>query len=361
MNRYKYYSLLILAICALGCSQKIATDLPKAKPSEQVIIFEEPVVQPITKVSYAPFSNSDFVVCAKRYTSTWVTGTTTWTGGELYIPNIVINNPNAYNEPPRHGWSGDKRYYWPYDSFLAFQAYSPSGCGASFDEVGGSGVIFPNCTVATDGTQADIMYSDRVVNASSNANVSSDLYGVQLTFHHILAGIVFRGKTTEDYGTTKIRIKDIKLGGLYTTGDFAQNLSNDGSSHGTALWSNIVETAMTAGTYYADPVIDENYALGVVASGENFSPIYVLPQDFTSNDNATLHITYTVQVAGGAMIEQSFERRLNELTYSDGNGTRFYMGKKYIYNIEIGLSPIHFTPQCSLWIDEELEGSISDY
>ena len=83
----------------------------------------------------------------------------------------------------------------------------------------------------------------------------------------------------------------------------------------------------------------------VAANGLRASDLILLPQDL---EDVTLRIEYTIKNngAGSEELKQIAELPLNGSTVS-----KWVMGKRYIYNITIGLETIYFEPYVQDWVD----------
>lgn len=352
--------IILMATVILGMTSCVKTIEPIFNAGEdKLIAFESPVVNKATKASAQVISGvvypttSQFKVYAKYHDGdfvAWSTSTDYFTASGLavsYSANVIEG---------RGGWHTTPHKYWPKTGKLSFSAYSPAdAASASIDE---HGVKFTSFTAAIGkDAQVDLLYSDRVVNQTANANVGVNLYGVQIPFKHALAQVQFTAKLKADSGIDAgagdyVKIKSIVLSGIKTTGAFGQNLEDDTDGAGAPAW-----TGQATPATYANVVEDATYALTTTANSENFCPVLLMPQDFT--DDCEVTIIYDLHINGVDEFDIPVTTKLNTLTYSGGNGAKFVMGKRYVYDIEFGLEKIYFAPVVNVYENISITGGIN--
>lgn len=372
----KFFIFAAMAGAALvGCTK----NEPAADADQQLITFAAPVVSPNTKAATEVWNNYptatayDFAVWAKYYVNgsyednAYQSGTyTTWAGGKTYMEEVVVSHK-------ANTWSPAQNYYWPKNGSLTFIAYAPAS-KANYAEATATGITFTNYPVSTNpAAQVDLLFSERTYNqqkssmdetAGSNTtgdtpDVTEDVYkGVHISFKHALSSILFNIKTNEDYKTqgTTITLKQIQVYNAVSVGSFNQNLAdNNGATTSAAAWTfaatpvrsnynvdgtNDVELSTNA--YY--PSTTSNTA-PVAAAGLRASDLIILPQDL---EGVTLRIEYTIKNSGVGSQELS---QIAELPLDGNTVSEWVMGKRYIYNITIGLETIYFEPYVQDWVD----------
>ncbi|MBR2061138.1 MAG: fimbrillin family protein [Tidjanibacter sp.] len=276
-------------------------------------------------------------------------------------------------------WAPAQAYYWPKNGSLTFIAYSPAS-KASYAEATDSGITFTNYDVSTTVTeQVDLMFSERAYNkkavddneagsgdTSNDSTVTGDPYkGVHLSFKHALSSVAFTAKTAADYsGSTTITLNKIELVNVGSIASFDQNLADANNAPTTAA-------AWTATTGPVTYVVDNDDDLAQVlnttawwsanksttapakADGLRDTDFILLPQDLSAN-NVKIKITYTLDNAGAGSeaLVQVIEQDLATAAVS-----KWEMGKRYIYNIIVGLDTIFFEPYVADWEDVPAGGA----
>ena len=370
----KFFIFAAMAGAALvGCTK----NEPAADTDQQMITFAAPVVRPNTKAATEVWNNYptatayNFAVWAKYYVdgsyenNNYEKGTyTTWAGGKTYMKEVVVShNTNT--------WAPAQNYYWPKNGSLTFIAYAPAS-KANYAEATATGITFTNYPVSTTpAEQVDLLFSERTYNqqkssmdetAGSNTTgstpgVTEDVYkGVHISFKHALSSILFNIKTKEDYEGTTITLKQIQVYNAVSQGSFNQNLvDKNGETTSAAAWTfaatpvrsnyNVDGTndvVLSTNAYY--PSTTSNTA-PVAAAGLRASDLILLPQGLK---DVTLRIEYTIKNSGAGSEELS---QIAELPLDGNTVSEWVMGKRYIYNITIGLETIYFEPYVQDWVD----------
>ena len=373
----KFFIFAAMAGAALvGCTK----NEPAADTDQQMITFAAPVVSPNTKAATEVWNNYptakayDFAVWAKYYVkgsyenNDYEKGTyTTWAEGQTYMKEVVVSH-NA------NTWAPAQNYYWPKNGSLTFIAYAPAS-KANFAEATATGITFTNYPVSyKPAEQVDLLFSERTYNqqkssmdetAGSNTtgstpDVKEDAYtGVHISFKHALSSILFNIKTDKDYvaqGTT-ITLKQIQVYNAVSQGSFNQNLADENGATTTvaAAWTfaatpvrrnynvdGAKDVVLSTNAYY--PSTTSNTA-PVVAAGLRASDLILLPQDL---EGVTLRIEYTIKNSGDGSMEL---KQIAELPLDGNTVSEWVMGKRYIYNITIGLDTIYFEPYVQDWVD----------
>lgn len=247
--------------------------------------------------------------------------------------------------------NGNVKYYWPTSGFLTFACYSP------YDFIEGStddativsatkvgGITFTGFIAPTDSLkQIDLMVAD-IVTPGTNSGV------VTVTFKHILSQIKFTARTKENYlentNVSKIEINKVIIHNLYTKGNYS---SVDGTfTNGSWPLSNL--SVLKDYEVLLDPTNPKEIKL---SGGENdtvhiANPILIIPQNATETTWGTpskdiFEIQYTVTFKEGETYTTS------EKTVYIQPEVEWVKGKIYIYNLEVGLNEITFTPTVQDW------------
>lgn len=384
--------LIAAAVVAMVSCTKKKLEPVDLVPSDSPITFKSLVALPTKATSTNVVTTAtlpegkDFKVFAKIYTNAWVAGTTLW-GGATTTDYFASAGADASYESTNAGWTTNPKYYWPKnaDKYLAFQAYAPATISNGTAASTATGITITDFEIATsrDG-QADILYANRKVNCKSNVGTAgTKYYGVELTFNHALSQVAFTAKlsaTTTLQSNEWIKITSIKLVNVNTKGNFNQNWVDNTNVAGTPTWGSLgyKQESSVDVKEYDSVVIDYNKTLTSTdaaylnelskltdtASGTDFYPYLVIPQAFatTTGQESKLVIEYVTKLgATGAEIYETntADVILSGLTYTGSPAVdqdKFQIGKKYTFNIIIGLDPIYFNPSVEAWADVTVTG-----
>jgi len=376
----KFFFLAALAGAALVSCTK---NDPAVNEEQQLITFASPVVSLNTKSATEVWNNYptaekyNFAVWAKYFVDgsyendAYKTGTyTNWAAGQTYMDEVVVKFGN-------NTWAPAQNYYWPKNGSLTFIAYAPTNIQAITD-VNGNGIQITGHTVATTPKdQLDILFSERAYNKQKVDDETSvegtttgpqpgdanDPYtGVHLSFKHALSSILFNIKTKEDYSkaSTTITLKKIEVHQAVSQGSFNQNLVDANGATTTDAGATAPAWTFDSTPVRADYVVDNTaniklsttayYPAGITnataaTNGLRATDLILLPQDLA---DVTLRVEYTIQNSGTGSEELA---QIAELPLSTTNVAVWEMGKRYIYNITIGLDTIYFEPYVQDWVD----------
>ncbi len=357
------------------------------------ITFDAPVVNVPTRAEEI-FGNypgdKDFAVYALYHEGAYNANSFTAPTSATYMTNVTCAADNEDN--PTY-WAPATDYYWPKNGLLTFAAYAPVMTAVPAEDPGtavgvkwgATGFTFQNFEVNDDPTQQiDLLYSSRVYDQNKSAMVEDQPYdGVTIPFKHALSSIVFKAKTQEDYsGNATIKLTGIKVNKVVKKGTFAQNLTadRDGGSNAPAwtldatIAGNVKDSytvfSLTAGKeltsdeVYVNGSVDEeddtygdgsNPPADPTASNDGVrrSDLILIPQSFSrgdeETDKVTVTIEYSIQNGNEAAVPQTHTFQF--ATVNQGQTDAWEMGKRYTYNIVIGLDKIYFNPQVTNWED----------
>ena len=356
----------IAAIAGVALASCVKNEPAPSVTQQDEISFAAPVVGLNTKAAnevwnnYPTATDYNFAVWAHYYGNVF----TEFGAGQVYMNEVEV----SYNKT-LSGWAPAKSYYWPKNGSLTFIAYSPAS-KKEYASLTAEGIQFTNYAVDQDAAkQVDLLFSERAYNktqvddketgsdvTNENSSVTSDIYkGVHLSFKHALSSILFTAKTAAEYTNTVITLKEIKLIGVNSIGNFNQGLAN-ASTGATApdddLWvnenapidytvSNLSQVLNKSASYYTSTnsttaPTDEN--------GLRSSDFILLPQAIPAD--AKIQVTYTIKSSDSAELTQVLQADL-KMT----NVEEWKRGFRYIYNIIIGLEEIYFEPYVAPWTD----------
>ena len=335
---------------------------------QQLISFASPVVGLHTKAATEIWNNFPTTVGFSVWAHYYAGGAyTNFASGQVYMNKVET----TYDEDADGGicgWLPSPSYYWPKNGSLTFIAYSPSSV-ADYASVGASGIQFTNYVVTnTSVNQVDLLFSERAYDktavddaehgddpTNADPTVTDDIYtGVHLSFKHALSSILFSVKLKEEYDeNTVITLKSIALTNINSVGTFNQGLA-DTPAAATNLSADLWTSEKTPITYTvtANKPLDTTpyYTCNAsdtaptVADGERATDWILLPQEIKSD--AKMVVTYTIKSKDSVALDQ-----VVELPLATTNVAEWKWGKRYIYNIIIGLDTIYFEPYVANWTD----------
>ena len=380
----KFFIFAAMAGAALVSCTK---NEPAATNDQQLITFAAPVVSLNTKSATEVWNNYptgkdyDFAVWAKYFVNTdnYNNGTyTTWDQGQTYMEEVRVSHDGGT-------WAPAKNYYWPKNGSLTFIAYAPVSV-ASYAKVTENGIYFEDYEVSTvPSEQVDLLFSERTYNqkvsnmdntsgdkvTGNTGAVKDDIYkGIHISFKHALSSILFNIKTADDYTeSTIITLQGITVQNAISGGSFDQDLedkngavtinanwnaNNPSSANHTRVNYPVDITAnqvITTTPYYPSGITKETAATG----GVRATDLILLPQDLSS---VTVKINYTIDNKGaGSLVAGDNSEALTqiaELPLKTDAVPAWKMGKRYIYNIVIGLDKITFEPYVQDWVNVDM-------
>lgn len=349
-----FCSLAVLAFTA--CEQQ-----EKTPQLGQEIRFEAPVMAPavksngtaITGTAYA--TTNQFVVSARWSDAADVA----WANASPYFDELTASHTTVESTS---SWVTDPVAYWPKNGYLQFLAYHPASenANATIDGVvtfHGANDVYANYTMATDGTQKDLLYSNLVKDQTkANCVNAGGLHGIQLTFNHALANLRFLAKTDGLAAGSTVSLQSIVLKKVYyqgigmqtALGGFAWNQAGNRTNY-----ANIVTTPIEI----TDVEKDITQQTGV-------NDLLVMPQVFCDNsyggdDSAEIELTYIITTNNVPQPAQVVTLRLADYTHQvpglgNVNFVEFLPGNQYTFNITIKMDQIHFAPTITPWAEAEV-------
>ena len=364
---------IIVAMAGLGLVACTKNEVVPSASEQQEIIFADPVSHVVTKVNlitgnYPAAEANKFSVFADYHKAVYATAKaaasnfTAYMRGDTpgyegvdvtYKTNAVTMNGKTFNQY----WAPAKTYYWPKEGYLTFAAYSPAEAKAHA-EISYSvenGVSISSYVVKTDLTnQYDFMLSNRVTDQQSTTMTVDGPYdGVQLEFSHVLSAIDFTVKTDDNYKTDSytITLQSITIQNAFTAGTLTQFAGfTPDAVNLAAIWSG----QTTEGSYQ----VPNTSAVEITSTQKAITPetdiadLVLLPQRLAhtatgeSNKKVQAVVAYTVSHPdmGGASIPYTAT-----LDLSGATGGKWEAGKRYTYNISIGMEKVVFAPKVNTW------------
>lgn len=351
----KFFLLAALASIALASCVK---NEPAKFDSQKEITFTTPVLAVPTKTQEIP--GTDYLSSSPSFgVYGWYVAGATYVADDAtaYMHNVEVKYDSSINKDDDTGtgaWISDDAYYWPKQGSITFDAYSPYSINTlvTGDKTNGLTITGFGVTNVLD-DQVDLLYSTRAYDKTSSKGTTNDRYdGVDIVFNHALSVVKFTARTAADYSpTTTIKVTKIQIVDALTKATFEQHVDNS-AKNDAPVW--VGYTADKATFTSLDTSEGSATALSETAEDRGVSMI-VLPQDFTVSTK--LYIEYYIKTGSSAPIKQTFEISLNDsgFSYTEGGSsvtvTGWEIGKRYTYNLVIGLDKIYFAPSVTDWTD----------
>lgn len=219
-----------------------------------------------------------------------------------YFSNVEFTWRSTY-------WGGTTSKYWPESGYLKFIAYYPAGIGTPVGNAT-ENIVISNVDAST---QTDILYTNL-----TDAYESSAKNTVPMAFHHALAQVQVTAKVS-DVNMTDVNVTSVVLTGAPISGELTLTGTN-------ATWDD-----QTTGS----PITMDN-TIGSIDLTEDAKSLGTGTLVVPGAQTATLTVTYTI---GGLAVTTS------PITIA---GT-WEKGKKYIYNLSIGLDEIKLSATVDDW------------
>ena len=383
MKKFVVFSVVALAALASCTKVEVNNNLEQKAISFQTANYT-------TKVTGSEFPNTETFG-----TYAWTAGTT----GEYFIENKEV----AFDGTQ---WTTATPYYWPKNQTVDFFSYYPYNATGAVPVVSKDSIKYNAVNFTT--TQLDIMYADKAVGYTDNANQVEDVVnayeGVPTFFRH--AGckvkvnvILGENEKTEGDGTiTKwdVTLKSVMLSGIYVKGDCKLTLSS--TDNGIIPWTkpvvtvsdtSIVAAPVDVNVWAADTslVNDVNNTLytdvqerilvknqgqtviGTSIGNDQYDGVYMLPQVLVPGKQKitlTCKVT-TYRKAPGAtdfvqtLVQDNVVVSANLLIKDVNNPIyAWQMNQNIVYNITIGPAgkQITFDPAVDAWENKTVATNI---
>lgn len=251
-------------------------------------------------------------------------GTTLPTGNAMMVyaskskDNVEAYTPYFSKVPFSYTsyWGGSPAQYWPETGYLKFIAYYPSTIGTGVTGDATTDIVITGASAANGD---DILYTNLTAEQSCATKPL-----VSMPFLHALAQVQVTAKVS-DAAMTNVKVTKVVLTNPLMTGTLTI-ASNDASWASQAVGDPVTMNNGISG----EALTDNAKSLG--------EGTLVVPGDQT----ATLTVTYTI--AGLAVTTDPISI-----------GGTWEKGKKYIYNLSIGLDEIKINPSVANWDDASVE------
>lgn len=341
---------------------------------------------PDALIAFKPFNQVNTKVSGTVFPTTETFGTYAWTAGtagEYFIENKEVSFNNGV-------WSTATPYYWPKGQSVDFFSYYPYNTAGAVPQVTKTQLTYTGIDFST--TQVDIMYADKAVGYTDNADQVEDgqnaYEGVPTIFRHAASKVkvnVILGeneKTEADGTVTKwdVKLKSVILSGLYYKGDCVLTLS-DNTALGLVAWTKPQDTdgnyVWTANTTLTNDTTNSLYTdvqihnlvknegvtvIGTALGNNQYDGVYMLPQTLVAGQQKINFVfdVVTYRKAPGAtdfveaLTQNDVALSTNLLIDTGTPATSVFawqMNQSIVYNITIGPAgkQITFDPAIDNW------------
>ena len=362
--------LFIIAVAAIALAACAKTEVSKSN---------------LNAISFQPASQISKAINGAVFPTTETFGVYAWTAGttgEYFIENKEVSFDGTQ-------WTTATPYYWPKNQSVDFFCYYPYNVAGTIPAVTKTVVTYNNIDFSV--TQTDIMYADKAVGYTDNANQVEDgtnaYEGVPTIFRH--AGckvkvnvILGENEKTETDGTvTKwdVTLKSVQLTGLFIKGTCELNLSS--TDNGVIPWTkpsdangNFVWAADNSLTNDPTGSLYNDVQLRNLVKNEGVTVIpetYMLPQTLAA-DQQKIRLVFDVKTYRKAPGATDFALALTQtdiaasadLLINTGNISTsilaWQMNQNIVYNITIGPAgrQITFDPAVDAWENKTVSTNI---
>ena len=361
MKKLFYFAAAAMAIAA--CTKTEVNDVETLNA-----ISFQPASQVSTKVTGAEFPKTD-----SFGTYAWTAGTT----GEYFINNEEVSFVNDV-------WTTATPYYWPKNQSVDFFSYYPYNATGAVPTVTKTKINYND--VNYESTQLDIMYADKAVAFTDNADQVEDgqsaLTGVPTFFRHagakvkvnVILGVNTKEETDGTVTKWEVTLKSCVLSGLYIQGSCELTLSDENAT-GLVAWNKPTGNVWTNNTVTNDQTIEmyrsrQVYNLVPNQGVEAISTFYVLPQTLTAGQQR-INLVFDVETYRKAPGATEFTKVLTQTDIAAATDLRintsdlnqilaWQMNQNITYNITIGPAgkQITFDPAIDAWENKTVSTNI---
>ena len=236
-------------------------------------------------------------------------------------------------------WTYDDVKYWLPQGHIDFLAYAPHVEGTTLKNT--SCIDF---TVEGEvAKQKDLLWAN--AKGQTKANIANTDNKVKFQFAHALSRLGYTVKLKEAYSDATITLNKITLAGsedgtkeaFYTGGTIdlskANNVSGLWTPSGTKQKFDWVSSDQNlATTDYKNP--DADY-------------LFVIPQNFSASATDKLYVIVEYTIEGYKGVTTPMKNTVYQKLEQE-----FKQGKAYTINLTIGLTPIEFDADVTLWTDD---------
>lgn len=166
-------------------------------------------------------------------------------------------------------------------------------------------------------------------------------------FHHALSLVEFTVSAEDEYTMDNVDIASITLESVCHTGNFSARVEDNGSI--TAQWADLqaaedVHVLGNSDTNTLGPESDEYFYLDM--DPRSVAQLLVIPGP-----------THRVKVVCHVYVEGKMYKQTYLVNPEDVGIDKWEMGKRYVYNLILGINRISFSPETYEWVDVAGDGT----
>ena len=265
------------------------------------------------------------------------------TGGQNFGFNLFNNVKVTYDASAEtKAWTYSPLKYWPTVGHVDFLAYAPR---VDNKQLKGSSIDF---TVEGDAAnQKDLLWANAIGQTKGNGKVT-------FKFAHALSRLGYTVKLNDDYTDTTIKLNKITLAGsndgtkqaFYKTGTIDLSYTSSTASSTTKLWMPS-EEKQDFEWYSGDDQLSKTTAV----DNPKTKYLFVIPQNFSASapDQLYVIVDYAITYSDGTTVNTKAYKQLDK---------EFLQGKAYTINLTIGLTPIEFNADVTVWDESDVDYNI---
>lgn len=330
---YKKFFMGIAAMAALtlvSCSSDDLNSLSGTPSKNEAISFDGYLGRSAVSVNGSRGSVLEIADLKSLADGFGVFGNYSSTDGEAFGSNLFDNQKVTYSSTSNK-WEYTPVKYWSPQGHIDFLAYAPRVVGTTLN---GSSIEFTVADNAAD--QKDLLWAN-ATNQTMTNNSGTNKY-VKFQFAHALSRLGYTVKTNLTGTSTTITLKKITLAG-----------SKDGTQKafypkGTIDLSTGDWTPSTTDEKLNFDWLSTDKTLDSDTKNSNTEYLFVIPQDFskkTENTDALFVIVeYTIKYGDEKPVTYTVSSQLKR---------NFEQGKAYTINLTLGLTPIEFDADVTVW------------
>ena len=182
-------------------------------------------------------------------------------------------------------------------------------------------------------SQSDAMFFMPQVKDGKYVGVNK-LSAYPVRFYHALSLVEFKVRAEDDYDMERVEIDKIKLESVFHTGDFKATVNNNGSI--SAEWTSL-KSESNITIFGSDQ--NDNY-LHLDLEPRSVAQVLLIPGP-----------THNIKVECHVFIKGKMYIQVFEVTPEEVGVLEWEMGKRYVYNLIIGINKITFSPETYDWND----------
>lgn len=370
-------TLLVAALVGVAFTSCVKNEESVSIEKQQQVTFEPAAYKAGSRAEVAFPTTEKFGAFAYLSSSTY--------DHTLFMDNEQVGYFEGINGASSYWATTETTYYWPESvgshlDFICYFPYNADKTHAAVPQIldsDGQQTMSYNGFVVDAENPVDLMYADKAMTQTHNTGNYNNFTGVPTLFHHALAKLNFKVKTSKLQsidGQTKWStvVKSIKLDGIRTTGSVTLKTVNDHSKMTLVAWTNTnitterpydvwttVNTVTTSKTWTFDQTLTvtaEDYQDKV--NNIKATEYYVMPQAFIDGAQ-TLTIVYEVTTTTPGGHTGTKEHTTTIDFYDFTNDVKAWeMGKNITYTLQVDPegNVIQFAPAVVDWVS--IDGTI---